>query len=295
MGKFKGCGVAMVTPFKEKEVDWYALSLLVETLIRGKVDFLVPCGTTGESPTLSHRENEEVIREVVQLTEGRVPVLAGTGSNSTDEAVEMTRAAEDAGADGAMLVVPYYNKPTQRGIILHFEEIAKTTNLPLIMYDIPGRTSVQVESETITYLAKENVIQGLKWASGDIDQLKEVVDECPNIFDVLSGNDNQTLDCMTHGGDGVISVIANIIPSTFSNFVSLLSKGKIDEAGKVHKDLSSAMNAMFLETNPIPIKTALSFKYPDILAQEFRLPLCTMEGYNRNRLIKLLQDEKIID
>lgn len=291
MGKFRGFGVAMPTPFTESgDVAWEAIDELVEILITGGIDFIVPCGTTGESPTLSHQEHIDVIIRVVNAVNERIPVLAGTGSNSFSETLEMTQAAQDCGVDGAMAVVPYYNKPTVSGITMHYEKLANAVDLPIVLYDIPGRTGIKVSAETIIRLANSRIINGLKWASGDLHQLEDVLSGCPDDFDVLSGNDDQTLDCMIRGGHGVISVIGNIIPNDFCTFIRLMENEFWTNARNTHMRLRPLMRAMFLETNPIPVKTALSLLRPEKFLPSFRLPMCGMEIENRTKLLKCLQN-----
>lgn len=294
MGKFRAFGVAMVTPFRDGKVDSPALGWLIDNLIANGVDFLVPCGTTGESPTLSHSEQRKVIEFTVKHAKGRVPILAGTGSNSTQEAVEMTQAAKECGADGAMAVVPYYNKPTELGILLHYEKLANSVDLPIVLYDIPGRTGIKVSAKTIKRLASDGFIHGLKWASGDLSQLEDVLEGCPDDFDVLSGNDDQTLDLMIRGGHGVISVIGNIIPEKFSTFIRLLQNEYWANSRNTHMRLVGLMRAMFLESNPAPVKTALSLMNPDIFTDELRLPMCNMTTANINELVYCLKLNELL-
>lgn len=293
MGKFRGFGVAMVTPFTEDGfVDYQGLAWLIENLIENGVDFLVPCGTTGESPTLSHEEQNEVIRFTVEKVNGRVPVLAGTGSNSTKEAVEMTMRAAENGADGVLVVAPYYNKPTIKGIVMHYQAIS-TIGLPVILYDIPGRCGIKVPAEIVCDLAEKEIIHGLKWASGDLHQLEDISDRCPDDFDLLSGNDDQTLDCMIRGGHGVISVIGNIFPHDFRTFIRLMENEFWTNAKNTHMRLRPLMRAMFFETNPIPVKTALSILHPEIFLPSFRLPMCEMEIDTRTKLLSCMQHLKL--
>jgi 4-hydroxy-tetrahydrodipicolinate synthase len=288
MGRFRGLGVAMITPFRNGKIDDDALAWLILNLINNGVGFLVPCGTTGESPTLSHQEQKNIIKFTVDIADGRVPVLAGTGSNSTQEAVEMTQAAKECGADGAMAVVPYYNKPTELGIIEHYEKLSRV-GLPIILYDIPGRTGIKVSSETIIRLSSNNLIDGIKWASGDLHQLEDIIMNCPENFDILSGNDDQALDLMIRGGHGVISVIGNIIPDRFSRLITLMQEEAWGNSRNMHMRLVNLMRVMFIESNPAPVKAALSIMHPKIFTDELRLPMCGLTTANLQELVHELE------
>lgn len=290
---FVGVGTAMITPLeKGGEIDWNALGKLVERQIGAGVDFLVPCGTTGESPTLTHSEHEEVIRFAVKVVAGRVPVLAGTGSNSLAEALALTQAAKDAGADGVLVVSPYYNKPTQKGIKEYYRKLAEI-GLPIVLYDIPGRCGGGgVSAQTIIELAREDTIQGLKWASGNLDQLQEVLASLGSRredFTVLSGDDNLTFLAICLGADGVISVLSNLAPEAVVSFVSELRQGNWAVGRQEHYRLLRLMKAMFIETNPIPVKTAMAIAYPDIYQEILRSPMCTMEEENKAKLKEVLR------
>lgn len=293
---FTRTGTALITPFcgeKGKEIEWTALADLIESQVGDRADFLVPCGTTGESPTLSHLEQKEVIKFVVEQTAGRIPVLAGTGSNSTDEALELTEAAKRLGANGALVVTPYYNKPTQNGMKEYYREIAQI-GLPVILYDIPGRCGGQgASAQTILELAREGSIHGLKWASGNLDQLMDVLAGRPESFSVLSGDDNLTFTAMCLGADGVISVMSNIIPNETAYFVTLLLNGELELARRQHFRLLKFMRAMFIETNPIPVKTAwrlIKEKYE----VKFRSPLCELEAGNLSKLAEVLYECRLL-
>ena len=286
---FVGAGTALVTPFiPGGSIDWGALEKHVEMQIAGHVEFLVPCGTTGESPTLDHAEHNAVIRRVVQIVAKRIPVLAGTGSNSTAEAVALTRSAEESEADGVLVVMPYYNKPTTAGILDYYRQVAKV-GLPVVLYDIPGRCGGKmIPASLILELAREGTIVGLKWASGDWDQLQEVLAGRPNGFTVLSGDDNRTFPAMCLGAEGVISVLANLMPLEVVKLVAAVHVHHHDEARRMHYKLLPAMQAMFLETNPIPVKTASAMVYPNIFQEVFRSPMVPMFGDNRCKLHEVL-------
>ncbi len=289
---FQGSMVALVTPFKDGAVDEQTLRDLVEWHIAEGTDVLVPCGTTGESATLNYEEHDRVIRIVVEQAKGRVPVLAGTGSNATSEAVEMTRQAKANGASGSLQVTPYYNKPTQEGLCLHFKAIAEAVDLPMILYNVPGRTSVNMLPETTARLSKIPNIAGIKEASGNLDQVRKVIDLCGPDFTVLSGEDAQNLEIIEMGGRGMISVTANVAPSRLARMWDLCAAGKKDEARTEHVALQPLHAAMFFETNPIPVKTALGMMGK--CRDEMRLPLCRMGEGNAARLRKVLEEQKII-
>ena len=291
---FKGAITAIVTPFKENgDIDEEALRKLVEFQIKNKIDGIVPCGTTGESPTLDYEEHDRVIKIVIDATRGRVPVIAGTGSNSAKEAIEMTRHAADAGADASLQVCPYYNKPTQEGLYRHFSAIAKAVDIPIIIYNIQGRTAVNMETLTLARLAKEHPnIVGVKEASGNIAQMMDVLNELPKNFTVLSGDDNMTLPLMALGGKGVISVASNIIPRQMHDLCEHASKGNFEKTRKMHYELLPLFKGIFIETNPIPIKAALAMK--GMIKESYRLPMCKMKAENREKLRKILKELKII-
>ncbi len=282
---FTGSIVAIVTPFSNGQVDYQKLRELVEFHIANGTNGIVPCGTTGESPTLSHEEHERVIKEIVDVAKGKVSVLAGTGSNSTSETLRLTKYAKDVGADGALVITPYYNKPTQKGLYLHFKAVTDTVDIPVVIYNVPSRTGVSISPETVAKLAEIKNIVGIKEASGDLDQASAILSLCE--IDVLSGDDSLTLPIMSIGGKGVISVAANIVPRDVSNMVSLFAKGEVKEAQKLHSKLFKLCRAMFIETNPIPIKAAM--KLLGRLNGENRLPLCEMESANEDKLRNVLK------
>lgn len=276
--KFRGVHTALVTPFTEDGfVDEGALERLVEYQISNGIDGLVPCGTTGESPTLSHAEHDRVIDLTVRYAKGRVPVIAGTGSNATSEAVRLSKHAEDHGSDAVLLVNPYYNKPTQKGLYLHFKTIANAVSVPCILYNIKGRTGVNLETDTLSRLAEEcpNII-AVKEASGSLDQMKQVIGRNLDGFSVLSGDDNLSLDLIEAGGDGVISVASNLLPGMMSEMIHKALSGDQAGARAINDRLQDFFKACFLETNPIPIKTAMA-RYGWCM-ESFRLPLCTLES-----------------
>jgi 4-hydroxy-tetrahydrodipicolinate synthase len=279
---FQGSLVALVTPFRDGKVDEATLKQLVEFQIRGGTDAIVPCGTTGESPTLDHAEHNHVVDVVVEAVNKRIPVVAGTGSNSTDEAISMTRHAKEAGADAALIVLPYYNKPTQKGLIEHCRKIADTVDLPLILYNIPGRTGVNMTPETLAQLAEHPNIVGMKEATGNLEQMTQDIVLCGEKLSFLSGDDTLTLPLMSVGGKGVISVVANIVPKDVAELTHAFLNGDWKRAREVHLKLFPLCQAMFYETNPIPVKTALAMMGK--IREEFRLPMCPMTDANRKRL-----------
>jgi 4-hydroxy-tetrahydrodipicolinate synthase len=274
---FSGAFTALVTPFRNGEVDVEALESLVEFQIENGIHGLVPCGTTGESPTLSESEDRLVIETVVRISNGRVPVIAGTGSNNTESAIKYTKMAEDAGANGSLQVSPYYNKPTQEGLYRHFATIAENTELPLVLYNIPGRTSVAIEPETIARLAEDvpNIV-GVKEATLSTGIAGEIKRLCGDEFDVLSGDDPMTLPIMALGGSGVIGVTSNIAPGIFSDMVNALMEGDFERGRNIHYQLLPLFKALFVQTNPIPVKTAASLL--GLCSDEMRLPLVPMSG-----------------
>jgi len=290
---FQGSMVAMVTPFRDGKVDEAKLRELVEFHVKHGTDGLVPCGTTGESPTLSHAEHKRVVEIVIEAAAGRIPVIAGTGSNSTAEAIDMTVHAAKAGADAALLVSPYYNKPTQQGLYEHFRAIAQAAPaLPLIVYNIQGRTAVNVETDTLKRLSEIPNIVGVKEASGSLDQMTSVVLACGPDFSVVSGDDSLTLPLMAVGGRGVISVVANILPKEVAELTHAALDGDWKRARELHWKLFPICRAMFVETNPIPVKEAMAML--GMIRAEWRLPMCPMSDANRERLRKVLVQAGIL-
>lgn len=279
--KFKGSLVAVVTPFtQDGDVDFETLSALIEWHIEKGTSGIVPCGTTGESPTLSHEEHEKVVECAVQTANGRVPVLAGAGSNSTDEALRLVRHAEKIGADGALVITPYYNKPTQEGLYAHFSTIANATSLPIVMYNVPGRTGISIKPDTVARLAEIPTIVGIKEASNSMEQASAILTKCH--IDLLSGEDSMTLPLMAIGGCGVISVVANIVPGKMAALTRAMSKGNLPAAEQLHHELFPLCKAMFIETNPIPVKAALAMMGK--IEEKYRLPLVPMSEAHRASL-----------
>lgn len=289
---FKGSIVAIVTPFKNGKVDEKALGDLIDWHIRQGTNAIVPCGTTGESATLDYAEHHRVIRFTVEAVNKRVPVIAGTGANATDETIMITKEAKNSGADAALVVVPYYNKPTQEGLYLHYKAVAEAVRMPIVLYNVPGRTAVNMLPATVARLAEIKNIVALKEATGDMKQVSEVIRLCGNRINVLSGDDFTTLPLMALGGKGTISVSANVAPKLVSQMCALWENGKFDEARKIHYKLEPLNASMFIETNPIPVKTALALMGK--IREEFRLPLCEMAPANRDKLKKVLKDMKLI-
>ena len=291
---FKGAITAIVTPFKENgNLDEESLTKLVEFQIKNKIDGIVPCGTTGESPTLDYDEHQQVIEIVINAAHDKVPVIAGTGSNSAREAIEMTKKAAEAGANASLQVCSYYNKPTQEGLYRHFSEIAKAVDIPIIIYNIQGRTGVNMETSTLARLAHEySNIVGVKEASGNIAQMMDVIRELPKDFTVLSGDDNMTLPLMALGGKGVISVASNIIPREMRDLCENALNDNFEEAKRMHYELLPLFKGIFIETNPIPIKAALAMK--GMIKESYRLPMCEMKPENKEKLRQILRNLKLV-
>ena len=284
---FQGSIVALVTPFRGGKVDEAKLKELVEMHVAQGTDGIVPCGTTGESPTLSHDEHRRVVEIVVEAARKRLHVIAGTGSNATSEAIELTTHAKKAGAAGALVVNPYYNKPTQEGLYRHFRAVADAVDIPILAYNIASRTAINVETDTLVRLVKDcpNLV-GVKEASGSLDQMTQVILACGPDFSVLSGDDNLTLPLMSVGGRGVISVIANIVPRETAEMTHAALAGDWKLARELHLKLFPLSRAAFMETNPIPVKEAMGMM--GMLEPEFRLPMCPMGAANRERLRSIL-------
>lgn len=283
-----GAITAIVTPFKGGSVDEESLRRLVEEQIAGGIDGISPCGTTGESTTLTHEEHDRVIEIVIDAVKKRVPVIAGTGSNSTAEAVRLTKHAWQVGADAALIVCPYYNRPTQEGLYQHYKAIAEEVPIPIIIYNIPGRTGVNMLPETMARLAKIPTIVGAKEAAGSIKQMSDIINLCGPDFDVLSGDDALTLPLLAMGGKGVISVISNLVPADMAALVDAFAAGDLKKARQMHYRMSPLIDALFVETNPTPIKAALAMMGK--IAYELRLPLCRMAENNEAILKKAMQD-----
>jgi len=289
---FKGSIVAIVTPFKNGAVDVETLRQLVEFQIEGGIDAIVPCGTTGEASTLDYDEHLLVVKTVVDQVKKRVPVIAGTGSNSTAEAIELTQLAKEAGVDGCLLVTPYYNKPTQEGLYLHYKAVAEAVAIPQILYNVPGRTGVNMLPETVARLAPIKNIVAIKEATGSLQQASEVLALCGDQLDVLSGDDFITFPMMACGAKGVISVLANIMPKAVGDLTDAFYAGDLDKARKLHLDTLKISNAMFIESNPVPVKTALGLMGK--CSDEVRLPLCPMSAANKAKLEAILKEYQLI-
>jgi len=285
---FSGSMVALVTPFKNGQVDWPSLEALVDFHLQNGTNGIVPCGTTGESATLSHAEHDEVIRTVIKAVNKRVPVIAGTGSNSTDEAVRLTKEAERSGADGALMISPYYNRPTQEGIYQHYKKVASEVGIPLIVYNIPGRTGSKIEPETLARLAEIENIAGVKEATGSVDQAIDVIRLCGDRLAVYSGEDSLIYSLMSLGGKGVISTVANVAPKQTAQLTQVCLAGRWDEGCKMQFQLIPLIRSLFIETNPIPVKTALSLMGK--CTGELRLPMTPMAEGNMKKLKAALKD-----
>ena len=285
---FTGSMVALVTPFKNGAVDWQSLEALVEFHIQNGTQGIVPCGTTGESATLNHQEHDEVIRAVIKTVNKRVPVIAGTGSNSTDEAVRLTREAEKSGADGALMISPYYNRPTQEGIYQHYKKVASAVGIPIIIYNIPGRTGSKIEPETLARLSEIENIAGVKEATGSVDQAIDVIRLCGDRLAVYSGEDSLIFSLMALGGKGVISTVANVAPKETAQLADACLKGSWDKGREMQFKLMPLIRALFIETNPIPAKTALFLMGK--CSDELRLPLTPMGEGNLKKLRRAMAD-----
>lgn len=288
-----GAIVAVVTPFKKGLIDEAGLRNLIEFQLANGTHGVVPCGTTGESPTLSHKEHERVVEITIEQAARRVPVIAGTGSNSTEEAISLTRHAKNAGADAALMISPYYNKPTQEGIYKHFEQVARAVDIPIIVYNIPGRTASNIEPSTMARLAKIDNIVGVKEASGSMKQITDIIAMCPDDFIVVSGEDYLTFPLMCVGGRGVISVVSNVAPREMADLCNLYSEGKIGESRKLYYKLLPLLHILFIETNPAPVKAALAMMNK-IESEEVRLPLVTMTESSKDKLKKVLQAQGLL-
>jgi 4-hydroxy-tetrahydrodipicolinate synthase len=290
---YTGVYTALVTPFNEnKEVDKECLKKIVQFQLSKGISGLVPVGTTGESPTVSHEENMDIIEVVVKEVDGKVPVIAGTGSNSTDEAIRMTKLAKAIGADASLQVSPYYNKPTQEGLYQHFMAIADAVDLPIMVYNIKGRTAVNIETDTLMRMAKHENIVAVKEASGDLNQMMDVIRRKPADFSVLSGDDNLALPLTLMGGNGVVSVAGNIIPHWMEELIQAARRGDLEKAKTIHYELIPLFQSMFLETNPIPVKWAMSEM--GLLKDVFRLPLCSPAEETKVKIREALKNQGLI-
>lgn len=290
---FKGSIVAIVTPFRNGKVDEQRLRDLIEFQIKNGTSGIVPCGTTGESATLSFKEHDRIIEIAIEQVKKRIPVIAGTGSNSTEEAIMLTRHAAKSGADASLQVTPYYNRPTQKGLYEHFKAIADSVDIPIILYNIASRTGVNIEPETVAKLSCDckNIV-GIKEASGNLEQMSRIKQLCGINFALISGDDSLTLPVLSIGGTGIISVVANIVPKDVVGLVAEFEKGNIERAQEIHYKLLPLIKAMFIETNPIPVKTALGLL--SMCEPDLRLPLCAMLPENLEKLKKALKDYSLL-
>lgn len=282
MSIFKGSAVAIITPFTDKGVNFDKLKELINWHIANNTDAIVICGTSGEASTMTLDERKETIKFTIDVVNKRIPVIAGTGSNNTAEAIKMSQFAESVGADGLLVITPYYNKTTQKGLIEHFKKVNDNVNIPIILYNVPGRTGVNLLPETLYNMKDLKNIKAVKEASGNISQIAKIKALCRDRFDIYSGNDDQIIPILSLGGIGVISVVANIAPKTVHDMCVLYMDGKTDEALKLQLDYLALINSLFIEVNPIPVKTAMNLLGMNV--GDLRLPLCSMEDKNLNTL-----------
>ncbi|MPZ77360.1 MAG: 4-hydroxy-tetrahydrodipicolinate synthase [Deltaproteobacteria bacterium] len=289
---FTGSMVALITPFKDGKIDWQSLEALVDFHIQSGTNGIVPCGTTGESATLSHQEHDDIVKAVIKGVNKRLPVIAGTGSNSTDEAVRLTRAAEKSGADGALMISPYYNRPTQEGIYQHYKKVASEVGIPIIVYNIPGRTGSKIEPETLARLAEIKNIAGVKEATGSVDQAIDVIRLCGENLAVYSGEDTLTFSLMALGGKGVISTVANVAPKEMSQLTEACLKREWEKARDLQLRLTPLIRSLFIETNPIPVKTAVALMGK--CTSDLRLPLTPMAEGNVKKLKQAMAEFGLI-
>lgn len=291
--KIQGSYVALVTPFKNNEIDYNALERLIDFHLENGTDGILLCGTTGESAALAGDEKERLVHFAIQKIAGRIPVMLGTGSNNVSHTIAATMRARDWGVDSALVITPYYNKPTQNGLYLHFRTVAENTKIPMVIYNVPSRTGVNIGAETTLKLAQEfpNIV-AIKEASGDLVQLSQIVRDAPEGFSVLSGEDALNYPILCCGGKGVISVTANIVPHLVREMVDLVQKGKYEKARELHLKLLQLNSAMFYETNPIPVKEALHLM--GMIELEFRLPMCRMQEANLKKLQEVLKKYQLL-
>ncbi len=291
---FRGVFTALITPMNQDgSVDYGALEALVEDQIRRGISGLVPMGTTGESPTLDYDEHSKVVEATIRVASGRVPVIAGTGSNSTDEAVMLTRRAAEAGAAASLQVVPYYNRPNQEGLYRHFMRVMEESRLPIVVYNIAGRTGRNLETDTLMRLAAHPLCVGVKEASGDLGQMMDVLNRRPEGFSVLSGDDNLTFPLVALGGDGVISVVSHLIPEAMVRMVRSVQEGSIEEARQLHFRYLKLMKSIFIDVNPLPVKTCLALQ--GRVREVFRLPLCPLDPARKQQLAEVLRDYGLLN
>lgn len=289
----QGSYVALVTPFKNNEIDYNALEKLIDFHLENSTDGILLCGTTGESPALAGDEKERLVRFALKIIDGKIPVMLGTGTNNVSHTISATVRAQEWGVDSTLVITPYYNKPTQNGLYLHFKAVAENTDIPIVIYNVPSRTGVNMTAETTLKLAHEfqNIV-GIKEASGDLIQLSKIVKDAPAGFAVLSGEDALNYPILCCGGNGVISVTANIVPKKVHDLVDFVEKGKYEKARELHLELLELNGAMFFETNPIPVKESLHLM--KMIEREFRLPMCQMQEENLLKLKEVLSKYKLI-
>ena len=293
MSIFRGAFVAIVTPFIDGQIDEQGLVDLIEFHIANGTHGIVPCGTTGESATMSHEEHHRVVELTVKTVNGRVPVVAGSGSNSTAEAIDLTSNAKDAGVDGVLMVSPYYNKPSQEGLYQHYKAVAEAVDVPIILYNVPSRTSSNIMPQTVARLAQIDNIAGIKEASADLNQISQLIRLCPDDFSVLSGDDFTSMPTVLIGGTGLISVTSNVAPRDVADMMDAALAGDLAKANRLHYKLFPLMQAMFYDTNPVPAKKSLEIM-GKIKSGNPRLPLCSMDEDTLARLKAALSDYGLI-
>ena len=289
---FEGCGTAIVTPFTDTGVNFEEFRKLIEFQIENEVDAIIVCGTTGEASTMTEEEKKETIKFAINLAKGRTKVIVGTGSNNTKSAVEMSKFAEEAGADGILVVTPYYNKTTQAGLIAHYTEIARNVNLPIIMYSVPGRTGVNILPETCLELSKIENIVGIKEASGNLSQVAKIASLCRDDLAIYSGNDDQIIPVLSLGGKGVISVLSNVMPKYTHDMIKKYFEGNLKEATRMQLDVIDLTDALFVEVNPIPVKYALNLMGFDFGVP--RLPLIELSDKNKELMKDVMKKHNLI-
>ncbi len=292
MSVFEGSGVAIVTPFNDEGVDYDKLKDLLEWHIKEGTDSIVICGTTGEATTMTENEKKTVIKFAVDVINNRIPVIAGTGSNNTLSAIEMSRYAQSVGVDAILVITPYYNKTSQKGLFKHFKAVNDSVSIPIILYNVPSRTGVNITPKALVQIAELNNVVAIKEASGNISQIMEMKSLCKDKIDIYSGNDDQIVPIMSLGGKGVISVLANVIPNEVHTLTKKCLEGKFDEALDIQLNRLKLTNALFIETNPIPVKTAMNLMGFEV--GSLRLPLCEMEDSNLDTLKTILKENKLI-
>lgn len=292
MSIFEGSGVAIITPFNNEGINFEKLKYLLEWHIKKGTDAIIICGTTGEATTMTEKEKKDTIKFTADVINKRIPVIAGTGSNNTSSAISMSKYAESVGVDGILVITPYYNKTTQKGLIKHFKAINDEVNIPIILYNVPSRTGVNIKPETLLKLTELNNVKAIKEASGDISQIIKMKELCRDKIDIYSGNDDQIIPIMSLGGKGVISVLANIIPDKVHEMVQKCLINDYKDALDIQLNTLSLANSLFIETNPIPVKTAMNLMGLEV--GHLRLPLCEMEPHNEDILKTALKDNKLM-